>query len=224
MNEITEKVMSYFNDSRTRKHHRYKSWENCSSHFRIKQQKKDNIISDLDSLHLGFYLASWGMYRGSGFLLQNSHEIHNPVLKLIFNEKFNPLWSFKLDNVSEDWLDLLFSLKEEIKEAYRQATNPDQKVSDTLITKILLGVVGITPAYDRYFIEGCKMNKLNYCPSFTRKSYEEIIKFYLDNYQEFEKARGIIQQRTKLEFPPMRLVDMYFWSVGYKLNTQGKNG
>lgn len=36
-------------------------------------------LKDLEllSLHLGFYLASWGMYRGSSGLLQKDFLIHN---------------------------------------------------------------------------------------------------------------------------------------------------
>ena len=33
------------------------------------------------SLQLAFYLASWGMYRGSLFLLQKDYKVHIPVVK-----------------------------------------------------------------------------------------------------------------------------------------------
>ena len=44
--------------------HRYLSWEHCYLMFSNEiQQANPNI--DLLSLHLGFYLASWGMMRAS---------------------------------------------------------------------------------------------------------------------------------------------------------------
>jgi hypothetical protein len=39
------------------------------------------------SLHLGFYLASWGMMRGSGDLLQNSLYSLKPVVQAILREQ-----------------------------------------------------------------------------------------------------------------------------------------
>ena len=54
-------------------HHRYKSWEYCYQNF-IEARNRELNRSDIDalSLHLAFYLASWGMYRGSSFLLHSS--------------------------------------------------------------------------------------------------------------------------------------------------------
>lgn len=43
------------------------------------------------SLQLAFYLASWGMYRGSSFLLQKDYRIHIPVVKELLRNKYNPL-------------------------------------------------------------------------------------------------------------------------------------
>ena len=38
---------------------------------------------DFLSLHLGFYLASWGMMRGSTELLDKDYKIHIPAVKVI---------------------------------------------------------------------------------------------------------------------------------------------
>jgi len=61
------------------KEHRYRSWEVCREQFEIKNQ------SDSHALHLAFYLASWGMYRGSSGLLQKNHRIHTFPVKILLS-------------------------------------------------------------------------------------------------------------------------------------------
>lgn len=87
---------------------RYKSWEWCYKFFcenrahyqeisinseteKVEQKK----LLEQFALHLGFYLASWGMYRGSSFLLNHDYRVHIPVVKIILEKKYNAL--FELD-------------------------------------------------------------------------------------------------------------------------------
>ena len=50
-------------------YHRGKSWEHCYTFFRkYKTLRNDKLLVDYAALHLGFFLASWGMLRGSSFL------------------------------------------------------------------------------------------------------------------------------------------------------------
>ena len=60
------------------KNHRYLSWEHCYEAF-----GNPNNSIDYLALHLAFYLASWGMYRGSTELLQKDYKIHIPVVEYI---------------------------------------------------------------------------------------------------------------------------------------------
>ena len=55
--------------------HRFKSWEH---NYRIFCEEREKTNPDIDklSIHLSFYLASWGMYRGSSFLLQKDEDHH----------------------------------------------------------------------------------------------------------------------------------------------------
>ena len=47
---------------------------------------------DYLSLQLAFYLASWGMYRGSSFLLQKDYKVHEAVVKELLDSKYNCLF------------------------------------------------------------------------------------------------------------------------------------
>ena len=72
MYNINEILKSFINEEE-KSFHRFNSWNNCYSFFQNKYFKynSDDDYDDRAALHLGFYLASWGMYRGSTFLLQN---------------------------------------------------------------------------------------------------------------------------------------------------------
>ena len=69
---------------------RYRSWEHCFSHF-MKARNQTDADHDYLSLQLAFYLASWGMYRGSSFLLQKDYRVHVPIVKEILRPKYNDL-------------------------------------------------------------------------------------------------------------------------------------
>ena len=70
----------FYNDLKADENGRYRSWEHCYSHF-IKARESKEVDYDYLSLQLAFYLASWGMYRGSSFLLQKDYKVHIPVVK-----------------------------------------------------------------------------------------------------------------------------------------------
>ena len=71
---------------------RYKSWEWCHKEFlkardllskgSVTEEHKDNMIDTL-ALHLAFYLASWGMYRASSFLIKRDYKAHKKAVSAI---------------------------------------------------------------------------------------------------------------------------------------------
>lgn len=88
-------------------------------------------------LHLAFYLASWGMYRDSSFLLQKDYRVHYDVVKEILNERYNSLWNIDCEELTkENNLNLIFEISEKIREIYiRKRNNLDglEDVSEILI-------------------------------------------------------------------------------------------
>lgn len=87
---IIKSSTEFYNDLKVDENGRYRSWEHCYSHF-IKARGSQEIDYDYLSLQLAFYLASWGMYRGSSFLLQKDYKVHIPVVKELLNEKCDVL-------------------------------------------------------------------------------------------------------------------------------------
>ena len=67
------------------------SWQHCYNAFILNRSNVDDNTFDYLALHLAFYLASWGMYRGSSFLLQKDYKVHIPIVKIIMEKQYNPL-------------------------------------------------------------------------------------------------------------------------------------
>ena len=145
---------------------RYRSWEHCYLAFREarEERKRNGGLNggryDYLSLHLAFYLASWGMYRGSSFLLSQDYKVHKDTVGEILKEKYDPLQDVTCRELN-DRMELLFGAKGkaglcgELRRIYKGirdkvvGKNVKCGVSDTLITKILMGTLGCVPAYDR---------------------------------------------------------------------------
>ncbi len=213
---IENKIMQFYNSMAFDSQHRYSSWENCYLHFRKKKRSGLKTISDLDCLQLGFYLASWGMYRGSSFLLDKSYKVHKTIIKELLKNEYESLWNIDIDKLTykSKEIILLFELLETLKNIYLQQNNTKKKVTDTLITKIFLGTLCCTPAYDRYFKDGCKKKKIRPYSNFSKKSLINVVEHYKQNKNEFKSASKKIFRLGHIKYPPMKLIDMYFWKVG----------
>ncbi len=129
-------------------------------HFYISvYNQTDAETIDYLCLQLAFYLASWGMYRGSSFILQKNYKVHTKVVNEILSKKYERLWAVSArELLQDDVLDLLFKVSQNIRTIYATPNcskeGETNHATDTLITKILLGTFGCVPAYDQYFSKG----------------------------------------------------------------------
>lgn len=80
-------ICTYFNETVKDSHGRYLSWQHCYNAFILNRSNVDENTFDYLALHLAFYLASWGMYRGSSFLLQKDYKVHIPIVKIIMEKQ-----------------------------------------------------------------------------------------------------------------------------------------
>lgn len=197
-------VLKYINELKN-DHHRYKSWEHCFEAFEGIDKTDEKFLS----LHLAFYLASWGMYRGSSGLLQKDYLVHEPVLDVIEEYKF-----LRKDSITLADVKLINKAVNNIKTAYKGIN-----VSRTLATKILLGTLGCMPALDRYFSIGWK--KCEETKDWQITTYN-IVRFANNHKSDIEECRKEIE--SQVEYPPMKIIDMYFWQIGYEEEERKKNG
>ncbi len=218
---FTEAGLRYYDEVKKDSNARYLSWEHCYKAFiNYKGKIIDRKELDFLSLHLAFYLASWGMYRGSSFLLQKDYKIHYDTILEIFKPEYEPLWSITCQEFHNNGnLKLLDQLCKNIRDIYiRHRANIDGRkgVSDTLLTKILMGTLGCVPAYDRYFVKGISKNKIA-SAVFSINSIEELALFYEKNMNILETMRSNISCED-IEYPQMKILDMCFWQIGYELD------
>jgi hypothetical protein len=197
-------------------HHRYRSWEHCYGFFRRITPARIIQQRDHAALQLGFYLASWGMYRNS-FLLQHAYSVHLGVVDCLASPSFAPLWENDVgSNVEHASLaPTILAAVEAIREAY----NPFGQPTDTLVTKVLLGTIGCLPASDRFFIDGFKRGGFKY--SWLNKQFvDRVLRFCSDNVADLRDEQARIEAASGVNYPFMKLVDMHFWQIGYEASSR----
>ncbi len=220
---IIRSSTTFYETLKSDEHGRYRSWEHCYKQFYYARHDP-NADVDYLSLHLAFYLASWGMYRGSSFLLQKDYRIHIPIVEEILSEKYDPLFGiecvmYRYESIQKLLKDLVLSMNEHYNKARMTVLESEvtSDTSETLITKILMGTLGCVPAYDRYFKLGVRNHHVT-TGTFNINSILIIADFY-------EKNRIVLEQTRKemkvedLPYPQMKMLDMGFWQIGFDLDT-----
>lgn len=218
-------ISSYYGDG-VGEHHRYRSWEHCYKYFR--SARLNGIAADRDhaALQLGFYLASWGMYRGSSFLLQHTCTVHRGVIDLIAEGRFDALWNtdFGASETDGQFIPVIRELIAGVRQAYQPfvPARGSGQPTDTLITKVVLGTFGCLPACDRLFIDGLKSQGIKF--SYLNDHFvARVLAFCKGHLPELQKEQASIEQASGIRYPLMKLVDMYFWQVGIEQGSGSSN-
>lgn len=211
-------VLRFYKNIFADENHRYKSWEHCFNYF-----NSTNINTDQGALHLAFYLASWGMYRGSSGLLWKDYKVHTGAIKIIEDSEYQFLKRVRLEDDIAKYKNKLNSLYEELMSHYSQIEYSNGKgkktkfitATPTLITKIILGTTGAFPALDRLFCEGFKKDQRKHI-STLKNSMDIILDFAKSNNDDILKIQKEICKinNSKILYPVMKIVDMYFWEIG----------
>lgn len=219
IDELIDAAQTFYEDARRDKNGRSRSWEHC---YRVFRDARTDPSPDYDylSLHLAFYLASWGMYRGSSFLLQKDYKVLVPVVEEILKHEYDCLFGLACADLREAEVQgSLEKLRDYIAEHFgpirdevagREVPTP---VSPVLITKILMGTLGCVPAYDRFFQDGVATYKVT-TREYSLKSVLKLVDFYEAHNDRLEDARRGMRVGD-LTYPQMKLLDMGFWQVGY---------
>lgn len=215
---IFESSVKFYDTLKKDENGRYRSWEHCYSNF-INARDNKNAELDYLSLQLAFYLASWGMYRGSSFLLQKDYKIHIPVVKELLKEEYDPLAGIDCVELKREKNQRLLKKINAFLDEYYSNIRGEVKnikvrnqLSSTLITKILMGTLGCVPAYDRYFISGIKKQKVA-SGNYNMKSIGQLVDFYESNIVELENIRKDMKVNG-MAYPQMKILDMAFWQIG----------
>jgi hypothetical protein len=206
-----EIVTRGFREKLNYKHHRFVSFNFCYNHFFLNDPKAD---LEKSCLVLGFYLASWGMFRGSSFLLQKNLKHFQPTVEYIASID-KSVWEIDVDSYTDANRKVILDLYKDVKKLLVL----DGKSDMTLVTKALLGVFGFIPAFDQYFCQtfreiyksqGCSFRSVN------DEALKCISDFYNCNRQVIDNISMNIntidflaEQSTAVNYPKAKIIDMY---------------
>lgn len=190
---------------------RYASFDYCFNHF---QQHRTAVAvwgdptgMEVSCLQLGFYLASWGMLRGSSELLQRSARHLVPLVETIASVP-PAVWDLDLDAYDAEGVELVYRAALDIRSALRPV-----QASDILVTKVMLGVFGCVPAFDTYFKKGFGVS------TFSQGSLRRVGEFYRANAHTIDALRQptldfTTGQPTTRLYTRAKVVDMIFFIEG----------
>jgi len=216
MKRDIRKVIASLDSESQDVHHRYYSFDFCYSHFRLSKENGEFDVEKSCQV-LWSYLASWGMLRGSSFLLQKNPAYLKDLVNWIYAQPLD-IWKIDVEHYN--------SKKKEILSLYANAKKHllknEKHQATTLVTKVLLGVFAIIPAYDRFFKEtfsdiagkDCGFSIPN------EKSLDIISKFYKENKEDIDqlsKERKVFDfdgNETKYYYSKAKLIDMYGFQFG----------
>jgi hypothetical protein len=193
---------------------RYTSFDYCYNHFQSHRSLDLAKLAspsgmELSCLHLGYFLASWGMLRGSSDLLKRSIKHYAPLIEVIAS--VNPsVWEIDAHAYTDESIRLLLEAASQLRTALPEGA------SDILVTKIMLGVFGCVPAFDTYFRKGFGV------AAFGRKSLRKIAGFYQDNAGVIEAHRVptldfASGEETTQKYTRAKVIDMIFFVEGGSL-------
>lgn len=201
---------------------RYASFDYCFNYFQSTYemgQIKELLRSperQIACLQLGFYLASWGMYRGSTVLLQRSVAHLAPVIDVIANVD-RDAWAMDADRYTPSHCERLLEIGSQIRSALGSG------VTDTLVTKIMLGVFGSVPAFDANFRTGFGVS------TFGRASLMRVGRFYEDHADVIDEHRVLTLSfdsgvESKRRYTRAKVIDMIFFVEGAEAAKGGRAG
>ena len=196
---------------------RYASFDYCYRYFRCSTPYQLLMDMEKSCLTVGFYLASWGMFRGRSSLLQRSVKHYAPLVEFIAAQP-RETWEIDVDSYNADEVDQLLRLYDEVRNRLLDRSSAHL----TLVTKVLLGVFGVAPAFDTYFgnafrgiVPGAGFR------TFGKKSVMEIRRFYEANASIIDKTANGIRvldfksgRPTQLVYPKAKVIDMYGFILG----------
>lgn len=206
---------------------RYASYDFCYGYF---QQHRGNLCVNMEysCWVLWGYLASWGMLRGSSESLNLSPAALTKLVEYFdeLGKNNDVIWEIDVQDYTDSLkIAHIFGIYNCIAKKLKQ-----QNVSptNTLVTKIMMGVFGCVPAYDSYFTNKFRELFMPRCAfrSVNKKSLQCIYDFYDSNKKELDSINiNVIDfsgNRTSMTYKIAKLIDMYGFTQGLEIANKKK--
>ncbi len=154
------------------------------------------------------------MYRGSSPLLQHSARYLVPLIQIIAKTDIS-FWEIDAHCYTEANIERIFDFANEAWSVY-------PNMSEILITKVMLGVFGNVPAFDMYFMQGCKAVGISSTFKPTERkptALPDLAAFYEQNAAEIDAQRiatmdFLTGSPTQRKYTRAKVIDMAFFTEG----------
>jgi len=217
--DIEANVEAYISDRRPTD--RYTSFDSCFNYFQSHHESGNltalthSAAMQVSCMQLGFYLASWGMMRGSAVLHKRSAKYLAPVIEVIADTT-SELWQTDVDGYTPAVCDALIRSSRRIRSAFPEGA------SDILVTKIMLGVFGSVPAFDTQFKKGSGLT------TFSRGSLLRVGEFYREHADVIDNSRVRTlgfdsDEETGRLYTRAKVIDMIFFIEGMPRDASGES-
>jgi hypothetical protein len=196
---------------------RWLSWDHCHQFFREPANLAGQRCNA--ALHLGFFLANWGMFRNSQ-LLNKNHRFYEPIVDIIASPQAQALLDFPSNGMGdEEAVSSMTAVAGQIESYLRKSgISP----TDTLITKILLATLACIPAIDQQARSGLRKLGVS-CPGShglpDETALAGIIALVRKNLTILSDGCRVVTPQSPNQYPPMKILDMYLWRIGGNSNS-----
>ena len=197
---------------------RYLSFDYCYGYF---HSHKSNLIGknmEHSCMALWSYLASWGMLRGSSQLLQNgNYKVLKDTIILIqeYFKKSQALLPCIKSNTVEEYARNTVNLCKNIRDSLKKGM-PGLNPTNTLVTKIVLGVFGEFPALDTNFCKtfGGGTSIKGFAERVWSFYHNELYKSIVDEFVDNIPVQSFDGKDTSWKYPIAKLIDMFGFFYG----------
>ena len=201
---------------------RPQSWDFCYNHF----LDLERVIADrqASAMQLGYYLASWGMLRGSGYLFRKTNARHYLDVIRVVEEYDDAVRGITPARFGETEVQrLLTSLYQDL--GSRLLPEGGRRI--TLVTKTLMGVWGVFPSLDGYFTStfnelAQSSGRRKLFSRFTENTIEFTGEFYAAHRDELEGLAAGYQtvdfytgEASNHPYPVAKIIDIYGFNAAF---------
>lgn len=199
------------------KNQRMASFDFCYNYFHFNRGCLSGNNLERSCMELWGYLASFGMIKGKcGLLLRNSPASLSDLIEYLDDGDCEKLWEIDTPNYNSTTIGILVDTYNEISKKIRAI---EVTPTLTLVTKIMMGIWGCVPAFDRNFKKWI-INDLN-SDCHLKESLEKISTFYNDHKTTFKNILintiDIYGNETSYIYSQARLIDMFGFTIGENL-------
>lgn len=201
---------------------RARSWDFCYEYFR----NSDHVAANQQTscLQLGYYLASWGMLRGSTYLFKNTNARHYIRALEIIADNNDQMRAISPANYGET------DTQKFLVDTYRRlgdALLPEGGRRITLVTKTMMGVWGVVPSFDKFFMTTfCKLaetpQERSALQKFNEGTLDLLGRFYAAHKHEVDEVASTYTtldfasgQSTGNNIPTAKVLDIFGFSDAY---------